>query len=207
MSPKRASSVQKESSVNFRSILLAAAVAIPLAAQTAAPTKVAIIQFQQAILATQEGQAATAGLKTKYDPKKSVLEKKQAELEAIQEKLNKADATMTAATRTKLQADLTAGGRTLNHDAEDLNSAVQEEEGKILQSMAGKKGEIIKTYATQNGYAVVLDVSSQATPVLWATPGVNITADIVKRYDAAHPGKGAASGAAAAPGAPSAAKK
>jgi outer membrane protein len=213
--------------VNFHSILIAAAMAIPLAAQpaapaaapaparaaapTAAPTKVAIIQFQQAILATQEGQAATAALKTKYDPKKSALEKRQAELEGIQDKLNKADATMTAAARTKLQADLTVGGRTLNHDAEDMNSEVQEEEGKILQSMAGKMGEIIKAYATQNGYAVVLDVSSQATPVLWATPGVNITADIVKRYDAAHPAKGAASGSAsgpaAAPGAPSSAKK
>ena len=54
----------------------------------------------------------------------------------------------------------------------------------------------------QNGYAMVVDVSNPQTPVLWADPAVDITNEIVKLYDQAHPG----TGAAAAPARPAPAK-
>ena len=44
--------------------------------------------------------------------------------------------------------------------------------------------EVIEKYATANGYAVVLDVSSQASPVLWANATTNITKSIVDAYNA-----------------------
>jgi outer membrane protein len=156
------------------------------------PNKVAILQFQEAILTTAEGQKAASALKARFDPKKAQVEKRQADLQAMQDKLQKGGATLDAAARTKLQNDIAAGGRALNHDVEDLNTEVQEEEGKIMQSMSGKMGDLIRNYATQNGYAVVLDVSGQQSPVLWAAPSVNITADIVKLYDKAHPVSAAA---------------
>ena len=40
--------------------------------------------------------------------------------------------------------------------------------------------------------ALVLDVSNPQTPVLWAAPSIDITTDIVKLYDQANPGTGAA---------------
>lgn len=51
--------------------------------------------------------------------------------------------------------------------------------------------EVIGKYATQNGIALVLDVSNQQT-VLWADLSVNITDEIIKLYDQAHPGTAAA---------------
>ena len=66
-------------------------------------------------------------------------------------------------------------------------------------------GDIIKDYAAKNGYAVVMDVSSQQSAVLWASPSVNITEAIVKLYDQANPVKGGSAPppAAAKPPAPS----
>jgi outer membrane protein len=142
-------------------------------------------------LATQEGQQAQAAMKSKFDPRKTQLEKRQADLQAMQDRLQKGGPALTADARSKLESDVNSGTRALNNAAEDLNNDVQEEEGKVLQVMATKMGDIIKNYATRNGYTVVLDVSSQQTPVLWATPAVNITADIVKLYDQAHPVGGA----------------
>jgi outer membrane protein len=196
--------------VNFRAFLIFAVSALAISAQTApkaaasapgsaAPTKVAILKFQEAVLTTQEGQQATAVLKTKFDPRKAQLEKKQADLQAMQDQLQKGGATLTPDARTKLQNDIAAGNRMLQRDAQDLNTEVQDEEGKIMQTMSVKMGEIIKNYATQNGYAVVLDVSSEQTPVLWAAETVNITPDIVKLYDQAHPVKTAASSTAKKP--------
>jgi outer membrane protein len=192
--------------VNLRSIAIAVLLGLPAAAQTTpapapapsgAAQGVAIISFQDAVLSTQEGQQAQAALKTKFDPRKAALEKRRTELETLQEKVQKSGATMTREALTKAQNDLTAGGRTLNRDADDLNNDVQEEEGKIMQGMASKMGAIIQKYANANNFSVVLDVSSQQTPVLWAAQSANITAEIVKQYDAAYPVKKAAAAVAA----------
>jgi outer membrane protein len=54
----------------------------------------------------------------------------------------------------------------------------------------------------------VIDVSSQQSSVLWATPSVNITDAIVKLYDQANPVKGGTAPAApTAPAKPPASKK
>jgi outer membrane protein len=191
--------------VNLRSILIPLALAVPGMAQTpagAAPSKVAIIQFQAAVLATQEGQAAQAALKTKYDPRKAQLEKRQADLQAIQDKLQKGGATLAADVRSKLEADLASGSRSLKNDAEDMNSDAEQDQNKLLQAMANRLGEIVKDYSTKNGFSVVLDVGSQQSAVLWAAPTVNITEAIVKLYDEKHPLK---TGEAAKPAAPPAA--
>jgi outer membrane protein len=173
----------------------------PAAAAPATPPsvkipKVAVIQFQAAVLSTQEGKAASAALKAKYDPKKTDVDKRQAELAAMQNKLEKGAATMTPEARAKMQEELTRGSRTLQRDVDDLNADLQQDENKILQEMGAKMSDLIQKYATQNGFSIVLDVSSQQTPVLWADAASNITADIVKQYDAAHPVKSAAAAAA-----------
>jgi outer membrane protein len=190
--------------VNLRSILIPMALALPGMAQTpagAAPNKVAIIQFQAAVLATQEGQAAQAALKTKYDPRKAQLEKRQADLQAMDDKLQKGGATLAADVRAKLEADLASGSRSLKNDAEDMNSDAEQDQNKLLQALANRMGEIVKEHATKNGFSVVLDVGSQQSAVLWAAPTVNITETIVKLYDAKYPLKAgdAAKPAAAAP--------
>src|SRR5437868_316377 len=100
--------------------------AASFAAAAQAP-KIAIIAFQEAVLSTGEGQKAAAAMKAKFDPKKAVIEKKQAELAAMQERLQKGGPGVTDAVKAKMQNDLAVGGRSLNHDVDDLNAEVQEE--------------------------------------------------------------------------------
>jgi len=177
--------------VKLPSLLFPLTMAVAAFGQTPS-TKVAIIEFQAAVVNTQEGQQAMAAMKTKFDPVKAKLEKRQADLQTIQDKLQKGGATLAADVRAKMEKDLAAGSRSLNNDAEDLNSEAQEAQNKLMQGMATRLGEIIKDYATKNGYGVVIDVSSQQSAVLWASPSVNITGDIVKLYDQAHPLKSGA---------------
>jgi outer membrane protein len=42
---------------------------------------------------------------------------------------------------------------------------------------------VVAKYATENGFAIIIDVSSQQTPVLWAANGIDITKEIVDMYD------------------------
>ena len=71
----------------FCSVLLGASWAA--SAQTSAPTKVGIINIQQAIVSTTEGQKAAKELEAKSAPKKKELEKLQSEIASMREQLNK----------------------------------------------------------------------------------------------------------------------
>jgi outer membrane protein len=167
-------------------------------AQAAAPSKVAIIHVQNAILQTKDGQKAQGELNTKFSPKKSQLEKKQNDILALQEQMKKGSATMSDDAKNKIARDIDAGQKSLQRDSEDFESDVQQEEGKIMQDLGQKMMDVIIKYATQNGFCMVVDVSNPQTPVLWADPSVDITNEIIKLYDQAHPGTGGAAAPSAA---------
>ena len=170
-----------------------------LAHAQAAPTKVAIISVQQAILQTKDGQKASAALQAKFLPKRQQLEKKQADIQALQDQMKKGSATMSEEAKSKLARDIDSSQKSLQRDSEDFDADVQQEEGRIMQDLGAKIMDVIIKYATTNSYSMVLDVSNQQTPVLWADPSADITTEIIKLYDQAHP-----EGAATAPAKPTA---
>jgi outer membrane protein len=190
-----------------KNFVIFSALALGLAAlanaQAAAPTKVAIISVQQAILQTKDGQTASAALQAKFTPKRQQLEKKQSDIASLQDQMKKGSATMSEDAKSKLARDIDSNQKSLQRDSEDFDADVQQEEGKIMQDLGQKMMDVIIKYATQNGFAVVLDVSNQQTPVLWADPSADITTEIIKLYDQAHAGgAGAATAPAARPAAP-----
>ena len=176
------------------------------AAPAAIPTKIGIVNIQQAILGTADGKKASADLQTKFNPRKSALEKRQSDLQQMEDQLRKGSATMSDEAKARMQRDIENNTKSLQRDAQDLNDDVDQENGKLMNEIGGKMMQVIEQYATQNGYAVVLDVSNQQSPVLWASAATEITGDIVRLYDQAHPASGSPAPAAAAPRPPAAAK-
>jgi Skp family chaperone for outer membrane proteins len=148
----------------------APAAAAPAAGNVALPTKVAIIAIQQAIMATKEGSAAGAALNQKYEPKKADFERRQHDIQALSDQLKKGSATMSDDAKTKLERDIDSKTKALQRDTQDTSADYEEEMGKVYQEMGNKMLQIIEQYSYQNGYAVVLDVSNQQTPVIWAAP-------------------------------------
>jgi outer membrane protein len=157
-------------------------------AAASAPRKIATIHVQNAIVSTKEGQKATQELGTKFNSRRQSLEKKQSDLAAMQNQMRSGGATMSAAAKDKLTRDIDANTTSLRRETEDFQSDVQQEEGKIMNDLGQKMMDIIGKYATANGIALVVDVSNPQSPVLWADASLDITNDIVKQYDAAHPG-------------------
>ena len=170
------------------------------------PAKVAIIHVQNAILQTKDGQKAASELQGRFAPKKAALEKKQADIAALQDTLRKGSATMSEDAKAKLMRDIDASNKGLQRDTEDAQADLDAEQGKVMQELGNKVMAVLEKYATGNGYALVLDVSNPQTPVLWASQTIDITGDIVKLYDQANPGTGAPAAAKPPAGAPAAAK-
>jgi outer membrane protein len=160
-------------------------------AHAQAPTKVAIIHVQNAILQTKDGQRAATELQGRFAPKKADLDKKQADIATLQDTLRKGSATMSEDAKAKIMRDIDANNKSLQRDTEDAQADLDAEQGKIMQELGNKVMAVLEKFATANGYSLVLDVSNPQTPVLWASQTIDITSEIVKLYDQANPGTGA----------------
>ena len=179
-------------------IALALGLSTVAGAQTAAPTKVGIINIQAALVGTKEGQKAQTELQARSAPKQKELEKKRSEVEALRDQLNRLSNTGSEEQKQRLMRDIDTKTKSFNRDVEDAQAELDQEQNKVLQELGGKMMQVIERYARENGYAVIIDVSSQQTPVIYASSGVDITKDIVDLYDKAAPS--AAAPPAAAPG-------
>jgi outer membrane protein len=163
--------------------LLSAVVFAGLAVAQQPATKVGIIHISQAIISTKDGQKAAGELTAKFEPKKKEIEAKQSEIAALQQELAKGSNTMAEAKRIGLQRDIDAKSRSLSRETEDAEQEFQQAQNKLLNDLGGKMMVVIDKYAKENGYTLILDVSSQQTPVLYAANGVDITQTIVDLYD------------------------
>jgi len=157
-----------------------------------APTKIGIIHVQNAILSTKEGQKATGDLNTRFAPTKAKFDKDQADIQALVEQMRKGSATMSDDARVKLQRDIDQKQTAFKRNQEDAQAELDQVEGKMFQDLGVKLQEVLQQYAMQKGLAIVIDVSNQqTTPVFWAAASVDITTDVIRLYDQAHPGTAA----------------
>ena len=169
----------------------------------AAQTKVGVIHIQNAIIGTKDGQKAAADLEIRFAPKRKELEGKQNSIAGLQDTLNKGRNTMSAEQREKLIRDIDQKTKALNRDTEDAQAEMEQEQQKILQELGQRIMAVIDKYARDNGFNLILDVSSPQTPVLYISSGIDLTQEIVGLYDKNVPG--AATGAPGAkPAAPAA---
>lgn len=161
--------------------------AAPLLSWAQAPKKPASINVQSAILSTKEGQKAAQELQNKFNSRRQALEKRQSDLAALQSRMRSGSATMSQQAKEKLIADIDTQTKAWNQDTQDFNAEIQQEQGKIMNEVGQKMLEVIDKYATAHGILLVADVSNPRSPVLWVDPSDDITNDIIRQYDQAHP--------------------
>ena len=187
-----------------RKILLAPvlALAATLGAQ-AQQGKFAVISIQQAIINTKDGQKAAAELQSQTAPKKKELEQKQNEINQLQDQLNKGSNTLSETAKNDLYKNIESKKKILQRDVEDAQADLEAAQQKLLNQLGSKIMAVVEKYSRDNGITLVVDVSNPQTPVLFASPSIDITKEIIELYDK-NAGAGASAPAAPKP-APSAA--
>jgi outer membrane protein len=166
----------------------AAAPAASAAASGGVPTKIGIIEIQNALVSTKDGQKAMVEFQTKLEPRKKELEKKAADIRELQDKLQRGGAAMAETAKQDLTRQIDQKTKLYNRDMQDAQDEADQEQRKIIDELSGKLTPVIDRFAQANGFAVILDVSSPQTPVMYASASVNITKDIIEMYDKTMPG-------------------
>lgn len=154
------------------------------------PNKVGVIQVQSALVSTKDGQKAMQEFQAKLEPRKRDLEKKASEIRELQDKLQRGGAAMAEAAKIDLTRTIDAKTKSYNRDMQDAQDEADQEQRKLLDELSGKMTQVIDKYAQANGYSVILNVSDQNTPVIYASNQVEITKDIIELYDKMNPSSG-----------------
>jgi outer membrane protein len=161
------------------------------AAESAAPalnpnaTKIAAINVEQAIFASNEGQRDMSALQKKFEPKTTDLKAKSDEIEALNKKLTATGVSDTE--KTDVRRQIETKQKALERSRQDAQEDYQGQTSEIGQRIFQKMGPVIMKYAQDNGLGMIIDTSTPWPngPVLWANPAsMDITKAVVDAYNA-----------------------
>jgi outer membrane protein len=149
--------------------------------------KIAVVNIQDAIVATNEGKKEFDALQKRFEPKQAELKSLNDEVEGLKKDLQAKQDKLNEDERNKQVKNLEVKQKTLQRNYEDAQNEFQQAEQEVVNRIGGKMLNVLEKYAKSNNYAVVLDVSNPNTPVLWASQGTVITKELVDAYNAESP--------------------
>ncbi len=149
----------------------------------AIPAKIALIAFEQAVFATNEGQKAVQDTQKKYEPQKAKIQAEETEVDSLQKQLQGATSISDDERASRVRT-IDAKQKALQRDGEDASTAYQNDLQEAYGRVAQKVNLVVQKYVADNGYTLLLDVSGQQSNVLFALPQTDITRAVVDAYNA-----------------------
>ncbi|MEQ1757900.1 MAG: OmpH family outer membrane protein [Vicinamibacterales bacterium] len=164
--------------------------------------KYAFVNIQRIANESAEGKVATARINALVVRKQAEGAERTKQLQAAQQKLDAGGSVLNDNARATLQKEidrLTVDIQRFNEDAQEEVTALQNEAQGDFQA---KLIPIIQLVAREKNLFAVFSAADSG--VVWGDPGLDISADVIKRFDAANPAPAAAAPrpAPAAPAAP-----
>ena len=150
-------------------------------------TKVAVINFTAAVFQTNEGKRNIAELQKKFDPKRTQLKAQADEIDTLKKQLQASGDKLSDAERQSRTQAIDQKEKSLQRDGEDASNDYEQQMQQAYQQVAEKVYGVVQSYATQNGFGVVLDASTsqqqQLPTVLWASQSTDITKAVIDAYN------------------------
>jgi len=157
--------------------------AAPAAAPAAVPAKIAVVAFQLAVAQTNEGQRDFGDIQKKYAPKEAALKALSDEIDSLTKQLQTQAATLSQAEQASKAKVIDEKKKQLDRDSEDARNDFQADIQEMYNALASKVYDVMSSYAEQQGFTLVLDISQQQTPVLFSANGTNITKQVIDAYN------------------------
>ena len=169
------------------------------AAPASVTTKIGVINIQAAITGTGEGRQAAQELQSQFAPRQSELDNLRKQGEDLQVRMRTTSNTLSDEEKARLARDAEQLNHTYQRKMQDTQDDFNEAQQEVINRIGRKMMDILDKYARDNGYSLILDTSSQQTPVIFAAPATDVTQDIIRLYDQAHPVKNAPPKSSSAP--------
>jgi outer membrane protein len=166
----------------FAPLVIVLLLAVAGAAYAQQTTKIAIIDSQKAFGTSIEGKKAMAQIQDLGTKVKADIAKMEDAIRLLENRMNTGRLTMTNEAIMQLQADIDKKTTERKRYEEDQNGAAQTLYQNLMQRIRTEMVAVIEALAKERGYDLVLDAATSG--VVTASPAVDITDEVIKRYDA-----------------------
>ena len=161
--------------------------ATPPTAQAPKPfpegAKVGFIDLQTIASNSAEGKAATTQIQAFQKKRTDEIAEKTKAAQALQTKLQQGGTVLSDQARAQSEKELQKLQRELQGMQEDAQQELQEMTQKLQGEFQERLNPIIEQVATEKGLHVVFSVRDSG--IVWAYAGIDISAEVIKRFDAA----------------------
>jgi outer membrane protein len=163
----------------------------------AAELKIGVVDYGRLVEESPQAKAALESIRTEFTPRQRDLQNQQASLKSKEDRLQKDGATMSPEQRSNSEKDLRDSYRELQRKQQevqdDFNARRNEEMSRLQKSLI----EQVRIYAKAQNFDLVI-----ADGVIYTTPTIDITPQILTQLQSAPVAKSPAKAPAAAPAKP-----
>lgn len=168
-----------------------------VAAPPAAPLRMAFVDLQRIAAESNEGKAASAKVQALTQKKSAELGEKTKSLQANQQKLQQGGAVLNEAARAQAQKEVDRLTVEIDRFQQDANAEVQELQQQLQADFQEKLRPVLDGVVKELTIGLLFSYGDAGA--IFIDPSLDITADVIKRFDAAKPAAPAAAGAKPAP--------
>ncbi len=166
----------------MKKILLLVAIFCFLTAGTIfAQGKVAVVDIQAVTVQSKAGAKALSELKALEDGAIKKLQEKEAEVKKLAESINKQKASLSQSALQDKNLELNKKSVELERLQKDLSTELQTKQAIKLEELLKELEPVVTDYAKEKGYDIVF--VKQPGIMAYANPEVEITKEIVSRFD------------------------
>jgi outer membrane protein len=159
------------------------------AAQPPAPfpvgAKVAFFNPQAVFQNSTEGKAAVTRVNALIQKKQTENAEKTKQLQTNQQKLQTSGSVMNEAARTQLEKEIERQTKDAERFQQDAQAEINELQQEVQNDFVKKLSPIIDQLANEKGLQIVFNAVESG--IAWASPGLDLTPDVIKKLDAAKP--------------------
>jgi Skp family chaperone for outer membrane proteins len=179
-----------------------AAAPAPQAAPAEAPfptgAKYAFVNIQRVAAESGQGKALSSRVQALNNQKLTQLNEKNKALQTSQQKLDSGASVLSDVARGQLEKDIDRQQTEIQRFTDDAQKEVQDLQTELQSEFQQKLGPVIQQVAQERKLEILF--SALDAGIIWADAGLDLTSEVIRRFDAAAP-----VAATAAPAAPRAA--
>ena len=152
--------------------------------------KIAFVVLQRVVAESAEGKLASARVQALQQKKVVELNERQKAAQGLQEKLDKSGAVMSEAARADLTKQVERANVDLQRATQDAQAEVQELQQQLQEEFQRRIAPIIEAVGKEKGLHYIFNGPDSG--LVWADASLDITNDVVKKFDLAKPAAPAA---------------
>jgi outer membrane protein len=166
--------------------------------------KLGYVDLQRALYETEDGRKAKAQLKKVFDQKQKELDEQQEDFKKAKDDLDKKRSLMAPDKVREKETELQTKFEKVQQSYMRHQKDLQEKEGEVTQKIFERMNRIIAKIAAAENFSMILD--RQQAGLIFAKPHLDLTNELIRRYNAGEGAEGGG-GAKAAPAAAAPKKK